>query len=55
MGQSLYRRLSASLSGNPVELLLFRTYCERYSAEQASSLPALLPQVYLHYDPLTRR
>ena len=54
VGHSLYGRLYESLQGNPVEQLLFRTYCERYSAEQAASLPALLPQVYLHYDPLTR-
>jgi hypothetical protein len=54
VSHSLYGRLYESLQGNPVEQLLFRTYCERYGDEQARSLPALLPQVYLHYDPLTR-
>jgi hypothetical protein len=50
----LYRRLCASVKENPVERLVFHTYCERYASERAASLPALLPQVYLHYDPLTR-
>ncbi|MEV5614438.1 hypothetical protein [Streptomyces bacillaris] len=52
--QQLYRRLFASL-GSPPEELLFRTYCERYVNEDGEELPALLPQVYLHYDPLTRK
>jgi len=47
--------LAASL-GSPPESTLFRTYCERYgSAEDGGRQPALLPQVYLHYDPRTRR
>lgn len=53
-GHDLYRRLSASL-GSPPEKTLFRTYCERYSGEDGGKLPALLPQVYLHYDPRTRK
>lgn len=53
-GHQLYRRLSASL-GSPPEQILFRTYCERYGHEGGEALPALLPQVYLHYDPLTRK
>lgn len=52
--QHLFRRLLASL-GSPPEELLFRTYCERYVKEDGGNLPALLPQVYLHYDPLTRK
>jgi hypothetical protein len=55
VGRNLYGRLSASVKDNPVERLVFRTYCERYGGDQATSLPALLPQVYLHYDPLTWR
>jgi hypothetical protein len=52
---NLYRRLFRSLA-SPPEITLFRTYCERYgSAEDGSGQPALLPQVYLHYDPRTRR
>lgn len=50
---SLYRRLAASVHNNSVEYLLFRIYCELYGNEQGSSMPALLPQVYLHYDPST--
>lgn len=50
---NLYGRLAASLGDNKVERALFRAYCERYGAEQGSSVPALLPQVYLHYDPST--
>lgn len=49
----LYRRLVASVHDNPVEYLLFRVYCELYGSEQGSFVPALLPQVYLHYDPST--
>jgi hypothetical protein len=55
VARSLYKRLSASMGDNGAELQVFRTYCERYKADQASALPALLPQVYLHYDPLTWR
>ena len=55
VARSLYRRLVASLD-SPPENTLFRTYCERYgSAEEGAGQPALLPQVYLHYDPRTRR
>jgi hypothetical protein len=49
----LYGRLAASMGDNAVERGLFRVYCELYGAEQGSSVPALLPQVYLHYDPST--
>ncbi|MFF5363163.1 hypothetical protein ACFY4I_27855 [Streptomyces scabiei] len=54
VGQHLYRRLWSSL-GSPPEQLLFRTYCERYDGEEGGKTPVLLPQVYLHYDPLTRK
>lgn len=50
---SLYRRLTEALA-SPPERLLFRSYCQRY-ADGARDLPALLPQVYLHYDPYTKR
>lgn len=50
---NLYDRLAASLGDNAVERGLFRVYCELYGSEQGSSIPALLPQVYLHYDPST--
>ncbi|MFD7625993.1 hypothetical protein ACFV7Q_08090 [Streptomyces sp. NPDC059851] len=51
---ALYARLAASLDSEP-ERLLFRTYCARYGAAEGNELPALIPQVYLHYDPYTRR
>jgi hypothetical protein len=53
--RSLYSRLDASLGDNPAERMLFRTYCKRYGGDQGLGVPALLPQVYLHFDPLTRR
>jgi len=49
----LYRRLFDALA-SPPESLLFRTYCRRYK-DGARDVPALLPQVYLHYDPYTKR
>lgn len=55
VARNLYGRLSESVKHNPAERLVLRTYCERYRNEQALTLPALLPQVYLHYDPLTRQ
>lgn len=55
VARSLYSRLGDSVRGNPVEHLVFRTYCERYASPAARELPALLPQVYLHFDPLTRK
>jgi hypothetical protein len=54
VARDLYRRLFASL-GSPAEGTLFRTYCERYIGEDGDQQPALLPQVYLQYDPRTRR
>ncbi|MGP0102092.1 MAG: hypothetical protein ACLPUT_10815 [Solirubrobacteraceae bacterium] len=50
---SLYKRLSRSLASPPEELL-FKTYCERY-ADGNPDVPALIPQVYLHYSPYTAR
>lgn len=52
--RSLYRRLAASLD-SPPEKSLFRTYYEHYSSSEGTGQAALLPQVYLHYDPRTRR
>jgi very-short-patch-repair endonuclease len=51
---ALYARLAASLDSEP-ERLMFRTYCARYGQAGGDELPALIPQVYLHYDPYTRR
>jgi hypothetical protein len=52
--RNLYLRLSASVASNPLELSVFRTYCKRYGRIDADDIPAILPQVYLHFDPLTR-
>ncbi|SRR6266487_3332258 len=54
VGRSLFRRLAASLD-SPPENTLFQTYCKRYGGDNGSNQPALVPQVYLHYDPRTRR
>jgi len=51
--RDLYQRLYRSLA-SPPEQLLFRTYCERYGGNDGTDVLALLPQVYLHYDPYTR-
>jgi len=56
VARSLYVRLSQSIAADsPPEQVLFRTYCESYGKEDGDKMPALLPQVYLHYDPYTRR
>ncbi|MFH8485318.1 hypothetical protein [Streptomyces longisporoflavus] len=50
----LYRRLYRSLDSVPEQLLMI-TYCARYAEGGGFDLPALIPQVYLHYDPYTRK
>jgi len=50
---SLYRRLMASM-GNDAERFIFDRYCARYGT-YGFDIPALIPQVYLNYDPYTRR
>jgi hypothetical protein len=51
--QTLGRRLARSL-GSHAESVLFRTYVRRYTGrDDADGVPALIPQVYLHYDPYT--
>ena len=50
---SLYKRLAQSLA-SPPEKLLFRTYFRSLDS-LGGGLPALVPQVYLHYDPYTQR
>ncbi|MET7543064.1 hypothetical protein [Streptomyces sp. NPDC005507] len=50
----LYRRLYRSLDSSPEQLLMI-TYCARYAEAGGFDLPALIPQVYLHYDPYSRR
>lgn len=50
--RDLYARLKASL-GSKVEELLFFTYFKEFKTKLGENLPALVPQVYLHYDPKT--
>ncbi|TGN99208.1 hypothetical protein [Burkholderia sp. USMB20] len=53
----LFRRLrQAVLSARSAgELAVFQGYYERYGVSLGDRLPALIPQVYVHYDPYTRR
>jgi very-short-patch-repair endonuclease len=51
---SLHQRLRTSIdASNGAELRIFDAYAKRYAAHGAD-IPALLPQVYLHYDPYTK-
>ena len=53
--ETLYRRLLASLpETSPPQRLLFKAFFEHYK-KQVPSLPALIPEVWLHYDPRTIR
>ncbi len=52
---SLWSRLDRSLGDNGVERAIFKSYAKRYGGAVGFELPALLPQVYLHYDPYTKR
>jgi hypothetical protein len=53
ISRSLYARLDRSLGDNDAERRILRTYAERY-VRLGPDIPALIPQVYLHYDPYTR-
>jgi hypothetical protein len=55
--KQLFRRLSQSVltARSAGEFAIFQCYYERYGAAFGDRLPVLLPQVYLHYDPYTRR
>lgn len=54
--RGLLNRLLASLSvDSPPERLLFQTYYRHFLRDLGNNLPALIPQVYLHYDPKTVR
>ena len=53
--RTLYQRLLGSLpKTSPPQQLLFRTFYEHFR-EKVPSLPALIPEVWLHYDPKTVR
>ena len=52
----LYDRLRKSLGSSQPEMSLFRTYYFKdFKQKYGDNLPALIPQVYLHYDPYTAR
>jgi len=53
LGERLMR--SVELTTSPGEYSIFRTYYEAFAQKLGDDLPALIPQVYLHYDPLTAR
>ncbi|MTI84270.1 MAG: hypothetical protein FH756_10265 [Firmicutes bacterium] len=50
--RKLYKRLLNSLDSEP-ERLVFDTYFRSFRQKLSDRLPALIPQVYLHYDPYT--
>jgi hypothetical protein len=53
--RSLYRRLQTCLPPNsPPQRLLFEEFYKCFGAE-IPDLPALLPEVWLHYDPVNMR
>ncbi|WP_086709617.1 hypothetical protein [Streptomyces antimycoticus] len=52
--RTLCARLADSLASPPEEVL-FHTYAALYFREGGPALPALIPQVYLHYDPYTAK
>jgi len=52
ISKKLYLRLRQSLTSEP-EKLFWKTYFEKFYKMFEEKLPALVPQVYLHYDPYT--
>ena len=51
--KSLGRRLLESMRDSPPERYLFEAYFLVLKPIFGINLPALLPQVYVHYDPMT--
>lgn len=51
---ALYKRLFSSLDSLP-EKLMFKSYFRYFKELFDKNFPALVPQVYLHYDPYTIR
>ena len=46
---------AVQMGGSPGEAVIFQTYYRYFAERLADALPALLPQVYLHYDAMTAR
>lgn len=53
-GRGLYARLLKCMDPKGAERFVFERYCARYRTH-GFDIPALIPQVYLHYDPYSRR
>lgn len=51
--KNLYDRLCESLDSD-IEKFFFREYYRIYRNAEKKDIPALIPQVYLHYDPRSR-
>ncbi|MDR4927233.1 hypothetical protein [Peribacillus simplex] len=51
---ALYKRLFNSLDSKPEKVLFFK-YFSFFKKRFNSNFPALIPQVYLHYDPYTMK
>lgn len=53
--RSLFRRLRAAVyaAQSPGEVAVFETYYAHFAQSMGDKLPALIPQVYLHYDSRT--
>lgn len=51
--KALFRRLRAAVSAasSPGEAAVFEIYYAHFAPTMGGKLPALIPQVYLHYDP----
>ena len=50
-----FDRLKKSLGDNHPEIILLDTYYSYFFEKLKEKLPALIPQVYLHYDPYTSK
>lgn len=55
--KSLYKRLALSVkeAKSPGEYALFDSYYREFASVLGDQLPALIPQVFLHYDPRTMK
>ena len=53
--KSLFVRLRAAVHAaqSPGEVAIFEAYYAHFARSMGDKLPALIPQVYLHYDPRT--
>ena len=53
--RNLFLRLRAAVraTNSPGEIAIFETYYAHLAERMSDKLPALIPQVYLHYDPRT--